>query len=87
MLMMLFSRRKAAPTCASAIAFPADALGVEAGAEAIWQNRRRVAATGQAYQEGGAAVDAGAPVAGVQVLSFDYDPRLGSAPCRTTSSG
>lgn len=43
----------------------------------IWQNGVRIAATGQAYASGGAPVDAGVPVSGLNVLSFDYDPALG----------
>ncbi|WP_395337601.1 flagellin (plasmid) [Novosphingobium sp. BL-8H] len=43
----------------------------------IWQNGVRIAATGQTYASGGAPVDAGVPVSGLNVLSFDYDPALG----------
>lgn len=53
-----------------------DAYGVPDVAE-IWQNGVRVAATGQPAAAGGAAVGPGAPVSGVQVLSFDYDPANG----------
>lgn len=45
----------------------------------IWQNGVRVAATGQPVAASGAAVGAGAPVSGQQVLSFDYDPDNGQA--------
>ena len=45
----------------------------------IWQNGVRVAATGQPGAAGGAAVGAGSPVSGQQVLSFDYDPANGQA--------
>lgn len=43
----------------------------------IWQNGVRIAATGQTAASGGAPVDAGVPVSGLSVLSFDYDPALG----------
>ena len=45
----------------------------------IWQNGRRVAASGQAYVSGGATVGAGMPTPGVQLISFDYDPDDGHA--------
>jgi len=53
-----------------------DAYGVPDVVE-IYQNGVRMAATGQPYVPGGAAVGAGAPVSGQSVLSFDYDPALG----------
>lgn len=43
----------------------------------IYQGGVRVAATGQAYAAGGAAVGAGQPVSGENVLSFDYNPAAG----------
>lgn len=43
----------------------------------VWQNGARVAASGQPYATGGAAVPPGAAISGVQVISFDYDPALG----------
>jgi flagellin len=45
----------------------------------IWQGGTRVAATGQAYVPGGAAVGPGAAVSGQQIVSFDYNPASGQA--------
>jgi flagellin-like hook-associated protein FlgL len=43
----------------------------------LYQNGVPVAASGQAYAPGGGPVDAATPVAGQQLLSFDYDPAKG----------
>lgn len=43
----------------------------------IWQNGRRVAASGQPYTGGSATVGSGTPTSGIQVISFDYDPDEG----------
>lgn len=45
----------------------------------VWQGTQRVAATGQPYVSGGAAVAAGTPVTYQNVLSFDYDPANGQS--------
>jgi flagellin len=44
----------------------------------IWQGPVRVAATGRPPASGGAPVDPGLPVNGLQTLTFDYDPGNGS---------
>ncbi len=43
----------------------------------VWQNGRRIAATGQPSMTGGAPTPPGVPVSGRQMLSFDYDPANG----------
>ena len=53
----------------------------------IWQNGVRVAATGQPYATGGAAVGAGTPVAGSQIVSFDYNPAWGPLEFRFNANG
>jgi flagellin len=44
----------------------------------IWQGPVRVAATGRPPASGGAPVDPGLPVNGLQTLTFDYDPGNGT---------
>lgn len=43
----------------------------------VWQGGQRVAATGQPYVGGGAAVGPGAPSTYKNILSFDYNPASG----------
>lgn len=45
----------------------------------VWQGAQRVAATGQPYVSGAAAVGPGTPVTYQNVLSFDYDPANGQS--------
>jgi len=53
-----------------------DAFGIGDTME-VMQNGVRIAATGQSYTSGGAAVGAASAVSGKQVVSFDYDPAKG----------
>ena len=63
-----------------------DAFGIGDTME-IWQNGVRVAATGQPYGAGGAAVLAGTAVTGKSVVSFDYDPSRGPVTFRFNPAG
>lgn len=63
-----------------------DAFGIGDTME-IWQNGVRVAATGQPYGAGGAAVAAGTAVTGKSVVSFDYDPSRGPVTFRFNPAG
>lgn len=53
----------------------------------VFQGGVRVAASGQAYAPGGAAVGPPSPVPGQQVISFDYDPARGPITFRFNDGG
>lgn len=63
-----------------------DAFGLPDTAE-VWQNGARIAASGQGYVPGGAAVGPPAGVTGLNTLSFDYDPAMGPLEFRFNDGG